>query len=104
MAVRRVEYVFCGADRGADATLLPLCKRFATQGSCCSMGRGKAVWNENLGAAVMTGEFVRFPKKDKEKNYCGQIVDIKHYAELPALEQRNREWHGCTMAALLAAR
>ena len=48
---------------------------------------GKAVWNENLGSALMTGEFVRF-NREEGKNHCGQIVDIMQFGSLPAAEKR----------------
>ena len=35
-------------------------------GRTCAMS-GKAVWNENLGSALMTGEFVRFNKNFVEE-------------------------------------
>ena len=58
-------------------------------GRTCAMS-GKAVWNENLGSALMTGEFVRFNKNflEEGKNHCGQIVDVMQFGSLPAAEKR----------------
>ena len=52
--------------------------------------RGRGVYVETLGAALMTGEFVRFSRAtlSKDKNHVGLIVDIKHFSELPAAEAR----------------